>query len=296
MGNVTSLIVRLCSPVALLLLSAVLAGCATTGAAPDEGEPSLTTERMAAAADEAARTGNFRAAVALYAQLLETAPTAELWYKTASAHHRLGRNADAAYAFSRCIELDPKNADAEEQLGLLYVSTRDIPSARTHLERAVGLDSKRWLAHNGLGVLADLEQDYPRAMDHYRHALEARPDSPMLHNNIGYSRYLAGDLDLAARDFMKALTLDGRYEAPRRNLGLVYARRRAYDDAVKTLVPILGEPAAYNDVGYLALLAEDYVAAEKLLAHALASSPSYYEAAARNLEVARRRSQEGSAD
>ncbi len=58
---------------------------------------------------------------------------------------------------------------------------------------------------------------------------------------------------------------------------------------MKTLVPVLGEPAAYNDVGYIALLDEDYQSADLLLVHAMERSPTFHEAAARNLEIVRER-------
>jgi Flp pilus assembly protein TadD len=280
----------------IVVLLVALAGCASTAqqgskeeTAAEENAMGLTRERTIAAGDEAARRGNYQAALKLYGQVLNEAPTAELWFKAGAAQFRLNEAARAAHAFAQCIALDPDNVDAHEQIGLLYVATRDIDTARPHLERAVALDPKRWESHNGLGVLADLEHDYARAQAHYQRALEVRPDSPMLYNNLGYSRYLAGDLDSAARDFTKALTLDTNYRAARRNLGLVYARRGAYDDAVKTLVPILGEPAAYNDVGYVALLEEDYETAEVLLTRAMERSPTFNEAAARNLEIVRQR-------
>jgi hypothetical protein len=54
------------------------------------------------------------------------------------------------------------------------------------------------------------------------------------------------------------------------------------------------EAAAYNDVGYIALLREDYSGAETLLTEAVNRSPTYYEIAAENLARARQLLRESS--
>lgn len=273
----------------------LLTGCASTAAPPVE-EPVAESpmQKTLAAADEAARRGNFHAALSLYAQVLSETPTAQVWFKAGAAHFRLGNAREATYAFAQSIELDPLNAEAHERIGLLYVTKHEIVPARNHLERAVALDSNRWRSHNGLGVLADLEHDYVSAKVHYGAALEVQPHSAMLRNNIGYSRYLTGDLEGSASDFIQALTLDSEYVPARRNLGLLYARQGSYTAAVEMLATVMGEPAAYNDVGYVALLSEDYATAERLLAEAMERSPTYHEVAARNLALARQRLREQS--
>jgi len=279
----------------LVLHTLALAGCASTGTkSVEESNTSSMFSKTVAAADEAARRGNFQAALTLYAQALSEASTAEVWFKAGAAHSRLGNAREAVFAFSRSIDLDPLNADVHEQIGLLYVAQREIVPARSHLERAIAIDSKRWRSHNGLGVLADLEQNYEWAMVHFRAALEVQPNSPMLLNNIGYSRYLMGDLDGSVTEFTQALTLDSRYAPARRNLGLVYARWGSYDDAVQMLATVMDEPAAYNDVGYIALSSGDYAAAERLLVEAVERSPTYHETAAQNLALARKKHREQS--
>src|SRR4030095_11042971 len=112
------------------------------------------TAKLLAAADEAVRAGNLEAALPLYAQVLHQEPTAATWLKAGVVHFRLGHDREAGYAFDRAIELDPNNADAHEQIGLLLAAHEQIERARAHLERAVILDPDRWRAYNGLGVLS----------------------------------------------------------------------------------------------------------------------------------------------
>lgn len=108
-------------------------------------------------------------------------------------------------------------------------------------------------------------------------------------NNRGYSRYLAGDLDAAERDFRAALTVDPGYEKAWQNLGLVFARRGDYPLAVATLGRVVSKHVAANDVGYIAMLSGDYATAEQLFADAIRLSPRYYQTADENTAELRRR-------
>jgi len=280
---------------ALLVVLAVT-GCASTQPkAEDPAAATTNTEKTLAAAEEAVRIGNLEAALPLYTKALHEAPTASIWLKTGTIYFRLGHDREAGYAFDKSIELDPDNADAHEQIGLLYAAHEQIELARTHLERAVIIDPDRWRAYNALGVLSDVQHDYPTAVADYRAALAIQPDSAMLLTNLGYSMYLSGDLAGAKIEFIQAITRDPQYAPARRNLGLLYARTGAYQDALQLLLTVMPEAAAYNDVGYIALLREDYSGAETLLTEAVNRSPTYYEIAAENLARARQLLRESSA-
>lgn len=271
-----------------LLVLLALAGCASTHPkAEDPAAATTNTEKTLAAAEEAVRIGNLEAALPLYTKALHEKPSASIWLKTGIVYFRLGHDREAGYAFDKAIELDPDNADAHEQIGLLYAAHEQIEQARAHLERALDIDPKRWRAHNGLGVLSDLQHDYPTAVAHYHAALAIQPDSAMLLTNLGYSMYLSGDLASAKIELVQAVTRDPQYAPARRNLGLLYARTGAYPDAVQLLSTVMTEAAAYNDVGYIALLREDYSGAETLLTEAVNRSPTYYQIAAENLARAR---------
>jgi len=276
--------------VAWAAMALLLAGCATTPAAND---PEPTAERLAAAeqavraGDEAARRGELEEALTGYLSAVNTKETPERWFRIAAVCVRLGKTERAIQSYLRVLHLDPVHAGAEEGLGLEYLALNNMGAAAHHLVNAISVDPARWRAHNALGVLADQAQDHQAAIEHYEAALSAHADSPMLLNNLGYSRYLAGDLDQAARDLYRATQLDSEYLPAWKNLGLVYARRGWYEDALGVLTRVMELPTAFNDVGYLALLNGDYPEAEALLLEAVRLSPSYYATAYRNLELAR---------
>jgi Flp pilus assembly protein TadD len=138
-----------------------------------------------------------------------------------------------------------------------------------------------------------MKHDYAAAIVRYLAAIELQPDSAMLLNNLGYSFYLSGDFDKSAVEFVAAISRDSGYAPARRNLGLLYARKGAYSDAVELLASVMTEAAAYNDVGYMAMLKQDYPSAERLLTEAVERSPTYYEIAATNLAAVKQHQREG---
>jgi Tfp pilus assembly protein PilF len=74
---------------------------------------------------------------------------------------------------------------------------------------------------------------------------------------------------------------------------MLYARRGWYEDAMRTLTRAMDKPKAYNEVGYIAYRNGDLIEAEQLLSEAIRLSPTYYQAAYRNLEVVRARIRDG---
>jgi Tfp pilus assembly protein PilF len=274
----------------LLCACLALAGCASTGS--DGPAPALQNGRPAdqlmESADQAARQGDLRAALVLYRDALDQTPSATLWHRIGAAHRELGNLDAAVHSYGEVIALDPQNAAAYEALGLLYMTRQDRESARGLLAKAVELEPVRWRAHNGLGILADMKGDHLAAVIDYQSALEMQPGSPMLLNNVGYSYYLAGDLELAEGYFRDALGR-GDYKPAMLNLGLVYARKAQYDDAVKMLTKVLDRPTAYNDAAFIAMNNGHYNQAERMLREAIRMSPVHYPTAQDNLALVQAR-------
>jgi len=278
----------------LVLVSGLLAACATAGSKdPTPEDLAKLVERTINAGDEAARRGDFERALTHYLRALETEESLDVWFRVGAASSQVGRSQGALLAYSKVLETDPLHAQAHEGSGLEHLALGDVEAAREHLSTTIALDPDRWRSHNALGILADQTGDYAAAMRHYETALAINPKSPMLLNNIGYSRYLSGDLDQAARDFYNVTRLYPDYEAAWTNLGIVYAQRRWYLDAVGILARVMDKAKAYNDVGYIAYRKGDLAEAERLLAEAVRVSPTYYLDANRNLEQVRARLQGG---
>jgi tetratricopeptide (TPR) repeat protein len=286
-------------PAALLLLSGCMSGPSNV---VQEEEPvevnvleqfeDMSVDEIIEAGDSAALGGEMERAIFIYMQALSLEENGEIWFKIGWAYAGLGEKKNAWRAYNNAIQLNPENARAFEEIGLLYLSAKRRELAKVNLERAIEIDATRWRSYNALGVLADTEQQYDLAIEYYTAALDNNPESAMLLNNLGYSHYLAGDLDEAEIHFRIAVSADGNYLPAMANLGLIYARQRKYDKAIATLSKIMEKPQAYNDVGYIAFHNGDLKKASWLLAEAIHHSPTYYEIAYQNLAKVKKATKE----
>ena len=75
----------------------------------------------------------------------------------------------------RAAVLNPLSAEAEEQLGWLYLHTRELDQAREVLSRAIQRDSLDWRPHFDLGLLELSAANYGRARDHLENAGRRAP-------------------------------------------------------------------------------------------------------------------------
>lgn len=253
--------------------------------------PVTSAEEARMRAREALGSRDIDLALYLYVQAVTLDPNdADSFLAIGAIHDQLGNPELAGRAYSRAAEIRPDNARALLGLGLARFDVRDFEAAERHLLAAVELDPNLWRAHDTLGILADRNEQFVAAIAHYTAAIEAQPNLASLRNNRGYSRYLAGDLEMAKRDFLAALDVDPGYERAWRNLGLVLARQQDYERALTAMTNVIPRHVALNDVGYVAMLDGNYAVARQFLQDAIRESPRHYQTAQDNLAELNRRS------
>lgn len=292
---VSMILIRI--PASLVLL-AMLGACVSGPAANTRAEvepidlsvqfEGFSAEEIIAAGDAAFEIGDYERAEFIYGQAVTVEDTPQTWLKLGKTLAHLGKTVNAGQAYKKLLELDPDNAVAHEELGLLFIGAREVAAGRKYLQRAIELDNTRWPAHNALGVLADTERNYGTAIKHYEAALAINPRSAMLLTNLGYSHYLSGDLARSEQLYRSALGIDPKFKRAVANLGLLYARRGDYEEAVVVLRQVTERRQAYNDTGYLAYQNGDLESAAWLLSEAIRISPSYYATAHENLDKVQR--------
>lgn len=292
------------------LLVVILAGCATQPA-DDAGKAASQTDKDSASqlyagapaivhgtefpvtsaaegiqrGDQAYREGKLDLATFLYVESLKfDATAAEPFLKIGAIHEQRGNRPLAEKAFELALERQPDNAIACEHLGLLYLQSGRTDEGRALLERTVAIDPNRWRAYSGLGIAADRRQDYAAAIASYDRALAIEPRAAAVMNNRGYSRFLAGDLAGAEADLKEAIRL-GAGEGSWTNLGKVQAAQARYAEALASLLHDMKVHEAYNLLGEAAMRRGDYMAAQRYFQLAIRESPTYFEAAQKNLVV-----------
>jgi len=105
---------------------------------------------------------------------------------------------------------------------------------------------------------------------------------------------LAGDWQQALQYFHQALNYDPDFERTWQNLGLVYTRKGEYDRALDAFRRVMDKPEAYNNIGFVCMINQDYDAAAHFFQKAIKLSPTYYVKAHENLDrVNRLRGKDG---
>ncbi|MFQ5789097.1 MAG: sulfatase-like hydrolase/transferase [Acidobacteriota bacterium] len=246
-------------------------------------------------------------------------------YGLALAYKGLGRLEEAAFRFSRCIELDPSQVRAVYQLAEVRVAQgrpgeaerllrkalqgqpdtslrlllADVLLARENLEEALGVlrraekeDSGNALVHLSLGNLLLEEGDVEKALPSFRRAEALAPRDPRVFNALGNALAQRGDGQASFEAFRKAVELDPSFAPAHNNLGIALARLGRPQEAGKAFrKAIEADPRyaqAHNNLGFLYLQAGAVREAVPLFRRALALEPDYPQARS-NLEAALRR-------
>lgn len=104
-----------------------------------------------------------------------------------------------------------------------------------------------------LGVLYSNCGDHPRAHAEFRQALKERPGDVNLRSNHGYALLLAGRLDDAHANLLKAVQSDPQNVKARINLAIVCAHQRKFDESYRHFSSSVGKVAAHTNLGIIQL-------------------------------------------
>lgn len=247
--------------------------------------PSASVDESVARGDLAMARGDSERALFEYLQALQAGgANVDVLYKVGQIHLARGDKDRAEIAFSMALVEQPDHAGLRLELGILRMHKRDYATAKRHLLKALEIAGENARARNALGVMEDMAGHYDQAQAHYQAAIAVAADRSTSMNNLGYSHYLSGDLEKAEASFRAALGVDPENQRAWRNLGLVLARQARYPEALQAFGKTGKEYEAYNDVGYIAMVAGHYDAAERFFEEAIIRSPAYYALAGKNAQ------------
>ncbi|MDD7805625.1 MAG: tetratricopeptide repeat protein [Endozoicomonas sp. (ex Botrylloides leachii)] len=256
-----------------------------------------TSTKAALQADQALARGDKNKAAAFYARAIELdKKNVNAGYKLAVLHEDAGNYGQAEQLYRYLLKQSPRHTGILEGLGLILLEQNNLKEARRLLVKSVAIFETQNTrennlqnhipikAFNGLGLIADRNGDYQQAQAYYRQGLSLNPDSASMMNNLAYSYFLAGDWKKAKALLYQVLQIQPHYPRAVYNLALVNVRDRRFNKAVELLEQFMEPYEASNDVGYLAMMVGDNVAAAELFQQAIDLAPSYYETAWKNMD------------
>jgi tetratricopeptide (TPR) repeat protein/predicted small secreted protein len=134
--------------------------------------------------------------------------------------------------FTEAIRLDPDNAVAYRERGVVYALRGDTDKAIADLNQAIGLNPQYAFAYYNRGQQYADKKNYDRAIADYNQVIRLDPNFVIAYNNRGDVYRNKGDYDRAIADFNQAIRLDPNFVIAYNNRGLAYYNKRDYDRAI----------------------------------------------------------------
>lgn len=182
-------------------------------------------------ADALARAGSSLAAVARYRELLAAEPGNTVCrLRLARLLDHLGDGEEAVAILSQGLGREPDQADLLLARGATLTRLRRYEPAEADLRRVLRVDPSNAEAEVELGLLGWHRGLVSDAVQHFERALERRPDA-RVYGHLADALNQTGDLAGAQRALERALELDPRSARAHHLMGRVLDRMGRLEDA-----------------------------------------------------------------
>jgi len=180
---------------------------------------------------EAAATPALRLVQELSVTVKERPNDAALRIRLGEALGAAGRYKEAIEQFENALRLEPDNAGAYLDLGLVAMLSEDYGAARRYLLRVVeltgdalysGLDDRRELAFYNLGLLSLEDKEYEDAIGYFKAALRIRRDASDTYYHLALAFQALDEPDAAHQQLEIALSFDPNYAQAHFLMGELY--------------------------------------------------------------------------
>ncbi len=215
-----------------------------------QGKPAESLETYTKAAQHRAPTGDDLKIVGLNYVLLNDYPDAikwlekaveaepknkEAWYFLGRAYYTRSRIVEARKAFLTVLELDSRDAKAENNLGLILESEAQPEAAMDAYRKAIAWQEQSLhpseQPYLNLGSLLMEQSHVGKAIPLLQKAVELAPGNAVCRLKLGTSYLRLGKLTDAQRDLEKAVQLAPDDPAAHYQLGKLYKEMKALDRA-----------------------------------------------------------------
>jgi len=145
-----------------------------------------------------------------------------------------GENSRALQELQKAQEMDPKNADIENFLGLAYYGMQEYDRAIASYNRALELNPKRSDVHNNLGLVHLAQRNYEQALSEFNACLQdltyQKKQLPL--SNIGLTYMEMGEYDKALAALTRATEVAPNYAKSYQLIGRIHQMQNNCREAV----------------------------------------------------------------
>lgn len=133
-----------------------------------------------------------------------------------NAHYYLGNYDEAIRNYQNVLKIDPDNAEAQKNLGVVYREAGreygekkgDLRKAMDYLSRAYQLLPNDYETVHAYGVASGLSGNPQKALELFKKGVELAPNNATAYFNLGLAYYQIGDEESAQKSYDKAVEID----------------------------------------------------------------------------------------
>lgn len=239
------------------LLTAVFLGVhAQAQQALSQDSPKENAVRLLSTGQDESRQGNLSAAMAdLQGAVALDPQNAEAVYQLGLLFGQIGDFRAAEAASRHAIELKPDFAEAHYSLGLCLVanpqSKLDWAGAIVEFREAIKYRPNYAEAHNLLGAGLTHQSDFDAAIAELQIAIKLKPYLPDAHFNLAIALQRKDQLEKARTEYEAAIAAKGNYPEASVALGKLYVELGKPVDAERALREALKENPDLSDAHYV---------------------------------------------
>ncbi len=196
-------------------------------------EATLSAEELEVRADALRNQKAYADALDYYRAAIAKQPTSARYNKAGIAQLQMMRYDDARKSFQRAVKLDKNNAEARNNLGVIYYIGQSYRKAIKEYKKAIALKPNAASFHSNLGTAEFSRKQYEKASEAYLKALEIDPDVFERRSNAGVQMHMASPADRAGYHYTIAKMFATRGDADRCLLYLRKAMEEGYPEIGK---------------------------------------------------------------
>jgi len=147
--------------------------------------------------------------------------------------HQAGRTAEAETLYRAILILDPRNAEASYNLGIVLQMRGNTTDAAVAYRHAIALRPDFAGAFSNLGTALQDAGQLNEAIAAYRRAIVLQPDFAMAHMNLGVALKEQGKFDEAVLSYRRAIAVQPNYDQAYANLGAAHLEMNQPELAVE---------------------------------------------------------------
>ena len=198
-----------------------------------------------------------------YSKCLELDPkNAVAWFAKGLALHGLGRYEEAIRCYDKALDIDPKGAVAWNSKGFALHELGRYEEAIRCYDRALDIDPKNADAQVGKGIALVWLGRYKEAIRCYDKALDIDPKKEVAWNSKGFTLGMLGRHEEAIRCFDKALDINPKDADVWYNKGIALGNLGRYEEAIRCFDRALEIDPGYERAKNNKKLAEEKIREE----------------------------------